>query len=86
MEEKKTGRFNLSSFKKAQEEMIATNDAAYDNGWGAIGSRRRSKDYTLEEIERIINSDSIVEQQRLSRTFFYREAIIKEFSFTTPLF
>ena len=77
MEEKKTGRFNLSSFKKAQEEMIATNDAAYDNGWGAIGSRRRSKDYTLEEIERIINSDSIPEQQRLSRTFFYKGGYYK---------
>lgn len=72
MEEKKTGRFDLSSFKKAQEGMIAANDAAYDNGWGAIGSRRRSKDYTLEEIERIINSDSILEQQKLSRTFFYK--------------
>ena len=77
MEEKKTGRFNLSSFRKAQEEMIATNDAAYDNGWGAIGSRRRSKDYTLEEIERIINSDSILEQQRLSRTFFYKGGYYK---------
>lgn len=72
MEEKKTGRFDLSSFKKAQEGMIAANDAAYDNGWGAIGNRRRSKDYTLEEIERIINSDSIPEQQKLSRTFFYK--------------
>lgn len=72
MEEKKTGRFDLSSFKKAQEGMIAANDAAYDNGWGATGNRRRSKDYTLEEIERIINSDSIPEQQRLSRTFFYK--------------
>ena len=77
MEEKKTGRFKLSSFRKAQEEMIAVNNAAYDNGWGAIGGRRRSKDYTLEEIERIINSDSIPEQQRLSRTFFYKGGYYK---------
>ena len=77
MEEKKTGRFKLSSFRKAQEEMIAVNNAAYDNGWGAIGGRRRSKDYTLEEIERIINSDSILEQQRLSRTFFYKGGYYK---------
>lgn len=68
--------FDLASFKRAQEKMISTNDRA----WDPIYSARRStrlRDYTPEEIDRIVNSGSLAEKQKLSRNYFYKDGFYR---------
>ena len=75
---KPTGRFDLDSYKRAKDNMIATNDTAYAGEWSSARRRvTRLKDYTPEEIERIIDSGSLAEQQRLSRNYFYKDGFYK---------
>lgn len=77
METMERTRFSLDSFKKANSSMIATNETAFGGEWS---TRRRStqlKGYTLEEIEDIINSSSLSEQQRLSENYFYKDGIYR---------
>lgn len=69
--------FDLTSFQKATKRMIATNDNAYA-GYYDRNRRSRTRDYAPEEIERIINSGSLVEQQRLSRNYFYKDGYYKQ--------
>ena len=76
-----TRNFSLSSFKKASSAMVAKNEATY-KGYGSWGGLRlyneRVKDYSLDEIETIIESGSLVEQQRLSRNYFYMDGFYKQ--------
>lgn len=77
MENTGNTKFSLDSFKKANTAMIATNNKAYGGEWS---TRRRStqlKGYTLEEIENIIDSSSLSEQQRLSENYFYKDGIYR---------
>lgn len=74
--------FTLDSFKKANASMIATNDAAYTNWASRYGNRlgaydRPIKDYTSEEIQKIIDSGSILQQAALSRTYFAKDGFYK---------
>lgn len=76
-----TRNFSLSSFKKASSAMVAKNEATY-KGYSSWGGPRlyneRVRDYSLEEIEKIIESGSLVEQQRLSRNYFYMDGFYKQ--------
>lgn len=62
----------LTNFSSSYTGMIAANDAAYGLGYGSRINKRRSKKYTLEEIEQIIESGSLEVQIELSRTYFYQ--------------
>ncbi|MBQ4122241.1 hypothetical protein IJD44_00730 [bacterium] len=53
---KEKARFSLDSFKRVQERMVATSDASWNNNWNRYNFNRKFKDYSLEEIEKIINS------------------------------
>ena len=68
--------FDLASFKRANSGMIATNEAAYKSSWELLGSSK-SKDYTLKEVEKIISSGSLSEQQKLSRTYFAKDGFYR---------
>lgn len=73
--------FNLTSFARAKDKMIATNDAAYRgmnqySGWRQCVEKYRA--YTPDEIARIIESGSLVEQQKLSRNYFYKDGYYKQ--------
>ena len=72
--------FSLSSFVKSKEKMIATNDNAYRGNFDITYSHylNRTRDYTIEEIENIISSGSIEEQQKLSRNYFYKDGYYKQ--------
>lgn len=70
--------FNLSSFQSASQRMIATNDAAYRNSRFDFGRLSRVKDYTQEEIERIVSNGSLAEQQKLSRNYFFKDGFYKQ--------
>jgi hypothetical protein len=64
--------FTLDSFAKAKDRMIATNDKAYgSNSRSSYWSNRSDlRDYTTEEVHKVINSGSSSEQQKLSRGYF----------------
>ena len=68
--------FDLASFKRANSGMIATNASTYQRRWDRQ-SNTRLKDYSLEEVEKIINSGSLSEQQKLSRNYFYKDGFYK---------
>ena len=70
----------LSTFKRAVDNMIATNDASYDSRYQR-SRRDYVRKYTNEEIQRIISSGSLVQQSILSNNYFsldgfYRRIII----------
>lgn len=54
---------DIANFKRIEEQMVAKNSSAWNNSYSR--SVRRLKDYTLEEIENIINSSSLIEQQKI---------------------
>jgi hypothetical protein len=59
--------------------MVASNDAAYGGNSFAVNQySNRVKDYTEEEVKRIIESGSITEQQRLSRNYFAKDGFYKQ--------
>ena len=71
--------FDLSSFIKNKEKMIATNDNAYRGNFDIHHTRfDKVRDYTTEEIERIIQSGSLAEQQKLSRNYFHKDGYYKQ--------
>ena len=68
--------FSLADFKKAHQDMIAKPDASWSSRYMGEGVVR-SKEYTIEEVDKIINSSSLAEQQKLSRNYFYRDGFYK---------
>ena len=68
--------FSLENFKKAHENMIAKADQTWSHRFSSE-SFIRSKEYTIEEVNRIINSSTLAEQQKLSRNYFYRDGFYK---------
>jgi hypothetical protein len=71
--------FDITSFTKAKNRMIATNDRAYDtSSYGNYYQRLRSnREYTAQDIENILDHGSLEEQQKLSRHYFYRDGYYK---------
>lgn len=77
MEESLPRKFDLTSFKRATEQMVATNDSAYLDDWTSRRYVKQLKDYTPEEIDSIVNGGSIDQQQRLSQNYFYKDGFYK---------
>lgn len=77
MEAELSKKFDLELFKKSIDAMIAKNGASWDDFDYAWRRRRLTKDYTKEEVERIISSSSLQALQQLSRTFFYKDGLYK---------
>ena len=69
--------FDLASFKKAQTAMIATSDTAYGGRYSTQWAHR-VKDYTEDEVKKIIDSGSLIEQQRLSRNYFNKDGYYRQ--------
>ena len=72
--------FDLTSYARARDKMIATNDRAYSaNTWGNYHQRLEfTREYTPEEIDAIIERGSLDAQQKLSRHFFYKDGYYKQ--------
>ena len=69
--------FSLDSFKKSQSAMIATSEAAV-RGFPSGGQwTSRIKTYTANEVEKILESGSLTELQRLSRNYFSKGGYYK---------
>ena len=75
-EERAVKEERFINFKKAEEKMIAVSDLAY-RSWTNRNSRRPLRDYTKEEIERIIDSGSVLEQRKLSENYFYKNGFYR---------
>lgn len=74
-----TRNFDLTSFARAKEKMIATNEHAYKSHWDSVRDRMsKLRDYTPEEVASIITSGSLIEQQKLSRNYFNRDGYYKQ--------
>ena len=69
----------LTSFTNAYKDIIASNDNAYRNSFKNWGYRwtNRLKDYSEEEIEKIIDSGSIIDKIKLSRNYFYQNGFYR---------
>ena len=70
--------FDLASFKKSQSAMIATSDTAYGTSRYNLQRVSRVKDYSEEEVKRIIESGSLIEQQTLSRNYFNKDGYYRQ--------
>lgn len=77
MAEQVANAHDLTTFKKAFDGMVAKNSKAWNSSYDYYYASRRFKEYTKEEVEKIINSNSIHAQQILSRTFFYKDGLYK---------
>ena len=69
--------FDLASFKKAQDAMIATSDRSYGSRFGR-DYRDRVRDYSEEEVKQIIESGSLSQLQTLSRNYFNKDGFYKQ--------
>ena len=70
--------FDLSSFSRAKDKMIATNENSYKRNWDYVKERTcKRSDYSADEISAIISSGSLSEQQKLSRTYFDKDGYYK---------
>lgn len=68
---------DLELFKSAINGMVAKSVKSWNESLGYSYSWRRTKEYTPEEVERIINGSSLLAMQQLSRSFFYRDGLYK---------
>lgn len=73
-----TRNFDITSYARAKDKMIATNTNAYQ-GIGNYHHRLSAgSEYTLDDIKNIIEHGTLEQQQRLSRYFFYRDGYYKQ--------
>lgn len=76
----KERNFSLDSFKRATSGMIAKNDETYgDNDYLTYRrtSNNKLKNYSLKEIDDIINSGSLDKQRELSRNYFQKDGLYR---------
>ena len=69
-------KFTLDQFRTSHEKMIAK-ASEYWNRYYGTEPVARYRDYTEKEIEDIVNSGSLIEQQKLSRNYFYKDGFYK---------
>jgi hypothetical protein len=50
---------DLSTFKKAIQDMVAKSEGSWNESFGYSFRSHRLKEYTREEVERIVNSSSL---------------------------
>lgn len=75
--EDKIFKFDLASFKKSNDAMIAQTENAYSDMYLRRRQVQRTRDYTADEIEKIISSTDVENQIQLSRNYFYKNGFYK---------
>lgn len=68
--------FTLENFRKVHQAMIAKANNSWSKRYGSE-STVRYREYTPEEVDRIINSSDLLGQQKLSRSYFYKDGFYK---------
>lgn len=67
----------LSVFKKAYNGMVAKSNQAYKGRWSQHRYTDSVREYTPEEIEKIVESGSLDEQVKLSRNYFAKDGFYR---------
>ena len=79
VEDNDNRNFDLTSFARAKEKMIATNENAYQGVWDVSRGRlNKLRDYTRDEVLSVIATGSLIEQQKLSRNYFNKDGYYKQ--------
>lgn len=68
----------FSSFSRAKDKMIATNDSAYNSRTTVSYFLRKGWEYTPEQIADIVDHGSLAEQQKLSRYYVNKNGYYKQ--------
>lgn len=69
--------FNLTTFKKINEDMVAINERSYESDWFGRRYTKPIKEYTKEEVLNIINSGSLEKQKELSMNYFNKDGFYR---------
>lgn len=70
---------DFATFEKANKDMVATTNSVYrDTEWGSRHYTTRLRTYKVEDVIKIIESGSLLEQQRLSRNYFERDGFYRK--------
>lgn len=74
MEEKR-----IDTFARVREKMVEKSRESWNNDYLSSSDRHsfRLRDYSLDEIDAIINSGSLAEQRKLSRNYFAKDGLYK---------
>ena len=73
-----TKRINdLTTFIAIVKEMVAKSEQSWNESLGYSFQSQRIREYTKEEVDQIINSSSLRQQQELSRNFFLKDGFYK---------
>ena len=67
----------LDSFKRISKSMIAINDRTYDLTYGRRNRLDKFRNYTKEEVLKIIQSGDLFEQIKLSENYFSKDGFYK---------
>ena len=70
-------RMDLTTFKKYFNDMILKSDKVWEDSFGLSLYRRKIKEYSKEDVEKIINSSSLRAKRELSRNYFYKDSLYK---------
>ena len=68
---------DLSVFKKATQQVVFPKDGSSYDGYSNSHYRRPKKQYTLEEVMKIIESGSVADQRALSQYMFEKDGFYK---------
>jgi hypothetical protein len=80
-EQVKVSGIDLALFKKAIDGMVAKSTKSWNDSFSSYFSTRKTKDYTKEEVDKIISGGSLLAMQQLSRNYFYRDGLYKRILF-----
>ena len=68
---------DIATFKRAFNEMVIKSGKSWNESLGYQLYGRQIKEYSREEVVKIINSGSLQAQQQVSRNFFYKDSFYK---------
>lgn len=68
---------DLTTFKRAFSDMVVKSGKSWNDSLGYRLYGNKLKEYTREEVVKIINGNSLQAQQQLSRNFFYKDSFYK---------
>lgn len=70
--------FDLTSYQRIKENLIAKNEDAWnEHRLGYHRDLKNLKNYTLDEVDKIINSNNLEEQKKLSRNYFLKDGFYR---------
>ena len=73
----KISQFSMKSFELQRPDMVAKGKHSYENGTWDLMRGMPIKEYSLEEVRKILDSDNIEDKIRLSNNYFERDGFYR---------